>query len=95
MCIYLEHYSAPQHEKFDVHDSFIRPHLEYCIQAWRPFYHKSFAVLERTFRSFTKRCPETASLPYLERLKVLGLRSLQARFDRGDLLQTFKIGSWF
>jgi len=72
-------------------NSFIRPHLEYCIQAWRPFYHKSFAVLERTFRSFTKRCPETASLPYPERLKVLGLRSLQARFDRGDLLQTFKI----
>ena len=70
---------------------FIRPQLEYCIQAWRPFYYKSFSVLERTFRYFTKRCPETFSLPYLERLRVLGLRPLQARFDRGDLLQTFKI----
>ena len=72
-------------------NTFIRPHLEYCIQAWRPFYHKSSAVLERTFRYFTKRCPETANLPYPERLRVLGLRSLHARFDRGDLLQTFKI----
>jgi len=72
-------------------NSFIRPHLEYCIQAWRPFYHKSFAVLERTFRYFTKRCPETVGLPYPERLKLLGLRTLDARFNRGDLLQTFKI----
>ena len=72
-------------------NSFIRPHLEYCIQAWRPFYHKSISLLEKTFRSFTKRCPETSQKPYPERLKVLGLTSLQARFDRGDLLQTFKI----
>ena len=72
-------------------NSFIRPHLEYCIQAWRPFYHKSFTLLEKTFRYFTKRCPQTARLPYHERLKLLRLRSLQARFDRGDMLQTFKI----
>jgi len=72
-------------------NSFIRPHLEYCIQAWRPFYLKSSLLLERTFRSFTKRCPATHNLSYPDRLKTLGLRSLSARFDRGDMLQTFKI----
>jgi len=72
-------------------NSFIRPHLEYCIQAWRPFYQKSFSVLERTFRHFTKRCHSTAQLPYHDRLNILGLTSLSARFDRGDMLQTFKI----
>ena len=72
-------------------NSYIRPHLEYCIQAWRPYYHKSFSLLERTFRHFTKRCPATHHLSYPERLKALGLRSLSARFDRGDMLQTFKI----
>ena len=71
--------------------SFIRPHLEYCIQAWRPFYHKSFSLLERTFRYFTKRCSATAGRPYPDRLKALGLHTLHARFDRGDMLQTFKI----
>ena len=72
-------------------NSFIRPHLEYCIQAWRPFYNKSISLLERTFRYFTKRCPYTASLPYSERLKALKLKPLRERFDRGDMLQTFKI----
>jgi hypothetical protein len=72
-------------------NSYIRPHLEYCIQAWRPFYRKSTTILESTFRHFTKRCRSLSKQPYPERLRLLGLTSMQTRFDRGDLLLAFKI----
>jgi hypothetical protein len=70
---------------------YIRPHLEYCIQAWRPYYHKSSQLLYRTFRYFTKRCYSLSKLPYSERLIRLGFTDLSTRFDRGDLLLVFKI----
>jgi hypothetical protein len=70
---------------------YVRPHLEYCIQAWRPFYLKSYDLLERTHRYFTKRCYHLSSLPYPDRLSKLGLSSLSTRFDRGDLLLAYKI----
>ena len=71
--------------------SSVRPQLEYCIQAWRPFYSKSAQVLERTFRYFTKRCQSLYHLPYETRLQILSLPSLSVRFNRGDLLQTYKL----
>ena len=69
---------------------FVRPNLEYCIQAWRPYLKRSMDLLERTQRKITKWCPGLSHLPYETRLQILNIPSLYHRFDRGDLIETFK-----
>ena len=70
--------------------TFIRPHLEYCIQVWRPHCKKSIDLLEKAQRKITKWCPGLRNTPYATRLQILKLSTLQARFDRGDLIETYK-----
>ena len=37
-----------------IYTSYIRPHLEYCIQAWSPYYAKDILLLEKVKRRATK-----------------------------------------
>ena len=68
----------------------IRPHLEYCIQAWRPHRKKDIDTLERIQRRATKMIPELRDLSYEERLKECGLTTLETRRLRGDQIEVFK-----
>ena len=43
-----------------------KPHLEYCIQAWRPYGKKDIDTLERIQRRATKMIPELRHLSYEE-----------------------------
>ena len=58
----------------------VRPHLEYCIQAWRPYRNKDTDTLERIQRRTTKMIPELREFSYVERLKECGLKD-QCRLD--------------
>nr|VZH90178.1 unnamed protein product [Spirometra erinaceieuropaei] len=71
--------------------AFVRPHLEYGIQAWRPWGVVDQNCLERVQRRATKMVRGQSSFPYATRLVNLNLFPLSNRQLRGDLLQAFRI----
>ena len=74
-----------------LYKAIVRPHLEYCIQAWRPYRKKDINTLERIQRRATKMIPELRDLSYEERLKECGLTTLETRRLRGNQIEVFKI----
>ncbi|VDM01361.1 unnamed protein product [Schistocephalus solidus] len=71
--------------------TFVRPQLEFALQAWRPWTAKDLNILEKVQRRSTKLVTGQGSLPYETRLANLDLFSLSYRQLRGDLIQTFRI----
>ena len=74
-----------------LYKAYVRPHLEYAIQAWHPSQVRDKTVLEKVQRRFTRMFPELRGQAYEERLRSLDLFSLERRRIRGDLIETFKI----
>ena len=74
-----------------LYKTIVRPHLEYCIQAWRPYRKKDIDMLERVQRRATKMIPKLRNISYEMRLKECGLTTLETRRLRGDQIEVFKI----
>ena len=74
-----------------LYTSLVRPLLEYCVQAWSPYYQKDIDKVERVQRRVTKMIPNLRNKSYEERLEELNLFTLSHRRLRGDLIQVFKI----
>ena len=74
-----------------IYNTYVRPHLEYCEQAWSPYLQKDKTCLEKVQRRATKMVKGLKKLPYETRLKRLGIYTLERRRLRGDLIETFKI----
>jgi hypothetical protein len=70
--------------------SLIRPHLDYCVQAWRTHLKKDIDILEKVQRWVTKMVFGMDKLSYKERLKKLKLTMLETIL-RGDLIEMFQI----
>ena len=67
----------------------VRFHLEHCVQMGRPQYRRDTELLEHVQRRATEIIPGPEHLSYEDRLRELGLCSLEKERLQGDLRAAF------
>jgi len=73
-----------------LYKTYVRPHMEYAIQAWSPHMVKDIQILEKVQQRATKCVYGIKNKTYQQRLKIPGIPSLELRRKR-DLIETYKI----
>ena len=74
-----------------IYKSAVRPHLEYASCVWSPMFKKDKILIENIQRRATKFVKCLKHMSYEDRLKTLGLPSLEYRRERSDMIQVYKI----
>ena len=71
--------------------SHVRPIIDYCSSVWDVGYIQDIRIIETIQRRWTKRVTGLGDMDYGQRLKSLGLFSIQGRLLRADLIYYWKI----
>ena len=70
-----------------LYKTLVSPHVEYCSSVWNPYYSKDKELLEKFQHRYTKMIINMQE----ERLRCLGLWTLEERRNRQDLIDVFKM----
>ena len=73
------------------YNSLVRPHLEYYVQFWSPYFRKDIKNLERIQHRVTRMIPRLRDKSYEEQRPELNLFPPMKRRLRGNLIAVFKI----
>jgi len=78
-CVYLQCFLT-------LYKSTVRPHLEYITPVWSPQFKKDQKIIENVLRRATRMVKGLCEKLYHERLKLLGIPSLEYRRQRADMI---------
>ena len=73
-----------------LYKSIIRPVLEYGSCVWSPHLLKDIKRIECIQRRATKLVPGLSEMSYIDKMKWLGIPTLEYRRDRADMIQIYK-----
>ena len=74
-----------------MYKALVLPVLDYLSPIWSPYLKRDIETIEKVQRRLTRFFPGIRKLSYRDRLSSLGLKSLQTRRLRQDLIIVFKI----
>jgi hypothetical protein len=74
-----------------LYKQYVRPHLEFAVQAWSPWHQADKEVLEKVQRRAVAMVSGLRGRDYEDRLRELGLTTLEERRHQADMLQIYKI----
>ena len=73
-----------------LYKTFVRPHLEFSVQAWSPWTKSDCELMERVQRRAVNMVVGLKSSSYADKLEEVGLTTLVDRRARGDVIQVWK-----
>jgi len=74
-----------------LYKQYVRPHLEFCTPAWSPWNEEDKSCLERVQQKAIKMVSGLRTRTYEERLRELGMTTLEERRHQADMAMVHKI----
>ena len=74
-----------------IYSTYIRPLLEHNTQIWSPYQLGDIDTIERVQKLFTRKLPGLRNYPYMERLQILQMKTLEERRIMNDVILLYKI----